>query len=256
MRRLLSEPGWRRCCGVGFVSFHSKVDPLQIFEQAAYLLTMARLTVATATLTMARLTMGVRTVARLTMATLTMAMLTVATLTMAMLTLALSTTDRARQAAAAAEQRGRRVQCTAPPACLAPARTIGCALGEPAVLAPAVRVATAAGDPDHVRREHGGHRPHRRLQLRLASLPAWLRPGRGHRHHLHHHRLPPRLHPGAAPREHLLRLYLLWLYLLRLYLLWLYSPGAALREYHHAAQVLQPEGGLYRAQARVLPGEG
>ena len=35
MRRLLCEPGWRRCCGVGFVSFHSKVDPLQIFEQAA-----------------------------------------------------------------------------------------------------------------------------------------------------------------------------------------------------------------------------
>jgi hypothetical protein len=38
MRRLLSEPGWQRCCGVGFVSFHSKVDALQIFEQVAYLL--------------------------------------------------------------------------------------------------------------------------------------------------------------------------------------------------------------------------
>ena len=50
-------------------------------------------------------------------------------------------------------------------------------------------------------------------------------------------------------------LYLLRLYLLRLYLLWLHSLGAALREHHHAAQVLQPEGGLHRAQACVLPGK-
>ena len=94
MRRLLSEPGWRRCCGVGFVSFHSKVDPLQIFEQAAYLLWLY------------------------------LPMLTMAMLTAARLTVALLSADRARQATAAAEQRRRRVQRSATPACLAPARAV------------------------------------------------------------------------------------------------------------------------------------